>query len=492
MRDRRLWRRLVPLGAGLILAVATLATMSWTEPPRFDGAGYATLGRSLAEGRGYRVISDPAAPPHAHFPPGYPVTLALVWALVGSEERSTFVRLAHAESLALLVVGVWAVGRWWGSVESRGVATSLTLALAVNWTWIRTGGVIRSEPLAIALGGLILWLGRPGPRGWSVIPRAALVGLAILTRQVAACWAVAVAVDFGFRAGWRAALRFLVGVALVVAPWVGWQVWVGVGSQSSLFRRQGLPGLVLDQTLFYARRLPDMVVGPFVEVATVFGRSPWLARVATVGAVGFAMVVGVGWVRSARVGRRRLGGLVPLATMPLLLVWPFTEAGRFLIPLVPFILMGAVEGGSVLLAWFRWPRPKLWAARLILAGSIPYSAYALVADRAGAERRLQRDFDAGCAWIAAQRDVPGPVMARHAGDVAWLTGRLAVAIPDGGPAAIAATIRRNHVAFLLIDDARYAQSPANPLHSFVDDSNRVRPVWTGGAATIYQVDPTAF
>ena len=485
-------RRFVPLSAGLILAIATLATISWSEPPRFDGAGYATLGRALAEGRGYRVISDPDAPPHAHFPPGYPVTLALLWVLAGVDHKAEFTLLAHAEALALMVVGVWAVGRWWLTIESRRVATCLTLALAVNWTWIRTGGVIRSEPLAIALGGLTLLIARLGSPRSKIVPLIGLVGLAILTRQVAACWALALAVNLAIRLGWRASLRFLVGTVLVVAPWVGWQARVGSGSQSSLFRWDGLPGLILGQTLFYARRMPDMLFGPFVEVATVFGRSPWLARAATVGAVGFALVVTLGWVRSVRSERRRLGGLVPMATLPLLLVWPFTEAGRFLIPLVPFVLMGAVEGGAVVLTWFNLRRPKHWASRLILAGSIPYSAYALVADRAGAERRLQRDFDSGCAWISTQRDTPGPVMARHAGDVAWLSNRLAVAIPDGGPAAIAARIRQYRVAFLVIDDARYAQSPDNPLHSFVNDLKRIRLVWSGGSTTIYQVDPTAF
>ncbi len=89
------------------------------------------------------------------------------------------------------------------------------------------------------------------------------------------------------------------------------------------------------QALFYARRIPDAIAGPFVEVATVFARSPWLGGVATLGAVAVSLVVVVGWVRLVRSPRRRLGGLIPLTTLPLLLVWPFTEAGRFLIPLFP-------------------------------------------------------------------------------------------------------------------------------------------------------------
>jgi len=44
-----------------------------------------------------------------------------------------------------------------------------------------------------------------------------------------------------------------------------------------------------------------------------------------------------------RTPRRRLAGLIALFTLALLLVWPFTEAGRFLFPIVPFLLVGATE-----------------------------------------------------------------------------------------------------------------------------------------------------
>ncbi len=85
---RRSTRRLAASLAGIpILLGATLATLSWTEPPRFDGAGYATLGRSLAEGRGYREINAPVAARHAHFPPAYPALLALVWTVAGPTTR---------------------------------------------------------------------------------------------------------------------------------------------------------------------------------------------------------------------------------------------------------------------------------------------------------------------------------------------------------------------------------------------------------------------
>ena len=483
-------RRAWPGGAGAVSAAAAiLLTMSWSEPPRYDGAGYATLGRSLAVGRGYREIHRPDAPRHTHFPPGYPGVLAVAWRMVGTSHVDQFTRVAHGLSLLGIVAGVWGTGRWWAATGSRAVALALTLALAANWTWTRTGGVIRSEPLAIALGALILVRARAGA-GW--LSLGVLLGVGVLTRQVFACWAVAVAIDLGRRRGLGAAIRLMGVVAGVVAPWVAWQAWVGSGSQTGLFRGAGLLRLVAAQGLFYARRLPDAIAGPFVEFATIFGRSGRVGWVATTLAVLASGLIVAGWVRLAGSPRRRLGGLIPLATMPILLAWPFTEAGRFLVPLVPFALMGAVEGLGSCFGAARVRRPRTWASRLVLAASIPYPLYAMVARRAEAERRTQRDFDAACARVAARAEPPGAVMARHPADAAWLTGRLAVPIPDGDPAEIGAAIRRDRVVFLIVDTDRYAASPDNPLAAYAAGLDPASAVGgEGGPVTVYRVSPDA-
>ena len=488
MIDRPNRRRIVPVLGVLILAAATLGSMSWTEPPRYDGAGYATLGRSLATGRGYREIHDPAAPPHAHFPPAYPGLLAAAWAVVGTDRPDRFTAVAHGLSLAAVLAGLWGFARWWRATEPAAAAAALSLALAANWTWARAGGVIRSEPLAIALGAATLLLARRPGRG---IVLGVVLGLGLLTRQVFACWALAVAVDLGLRRGWLAAGRLLAVVAAVVAPWLAWQVRVGSGAQAGLFRREGLAPLVASQALFYARRIPDAVVGPVVEVATVFARAPRVGQVATLGAILATALVLAGWVRMLWSPRRRLGALIPLATLPLLLAWPFTEAGRFLVPLVPFVLMGAVDGLSLLLGLrLDDRRSRRLAGWLVLAAALPYPTYALVAHRPEAERRTHRDFDAACAFVASRPAPAGPVMARHPADVAWLTGRPAVAIPPGGPLAIRTAIRRDGVAFLVVDADRYANSPDNPLARLVAEPGFARRVrGDGRATTVYQIDP---
>jgi hypothetical protein len=267
-------------------------------------------------------------------------------------------------------------------------------------------------------------------------------------------------------------------------------------------------GRIGAQLVFYIQRIPDQITGPFVEVATAFQHNEKIALAANAWAVPATAVIVFGWIHALRRPRRGLAALVPLCTLLVLLVWPYTEAGRFLIPLIPCILVGAAEG--LARAWCglgpgRWigaRGARLIAAGLVLAASLPYSAYALVTGKVRAAEASQRDFDAACAWLVARADRPGPVLTRHPGEVYWQTGRQALEVAtserpgdaDADVEAIARTIDAYRVAYLLIDQERYANAPPSPLDRFVARSpDRVREVWSResdrSAVAIYEVGP---
>ena len=183
-----------PAAGACLIAVASALAMvgqgNFTAPPRYDGAGYAVLARSLAAGTGYRAIDHPDRPRHAHFPPGYPVMLALVWSLTGPSALA-----AHLVS-SLCTIGA-TLGAWWWfrGLYPRAVALVLGLALALNWGWVRTGSAIQSEPLYMLLSQVtILAAVRAAARG-SVGRCLALGGLlaaCLLTSQIAIGLVVAV------------------------------------------------------------------------------------------------------------------------------------------------------------------------------------------------------------------------------------------------------------------------------------------------------------
>jgi hypothetical protein len=274
--------------------------------------------------------------------------------------------------------------------------------------------------------------------------------------------------------------------ALLTLPWIAWQVRVGHGSQAGLLTAVDLPALVASQALFYARRIPDHLTGPFVEVATVFGRSPALAASATAGAIAATSLVLYGLSRAARNPRRRLAALIPLATLALLLAWPFTEAGRFLVPLVPFLLIGAVEGlGRI------GPMGRARAAWLLLAAAVPYTAYSALPSRVQARERTHADFDDACRWLSRRQHRPDAiVLTRHPGEVFWQTRLRAVAPPDD-PAALARLAEEGRQTFLMVDDDRFANAPASPLGRYIAAAGgRVRKVYDRGVI-IYEVTSSA-
>jgi hypothetical protein len=478
----------------IVAAIVIGGNMDRSAPPRFDGAGYAVLGEALATGRGYREIDHPEQPRHAHYPPGYPAALALLWRLVGPS-----IAAAHELSRLSTLTAILAAWWWFRSLYPARIARLLGLALALNWTWGRVGGSIQSEPLYLLLEMLaIVAASRTGRGDGKGIADGAVLGLVlgacVLTRHVGICLLLAVNLDLWLRGRRVAAVSAGLVATIAIAPWLVWLALVHQGTQVELLAQGGLGSRLWQHALFYIQRIPDQLTGPAVEIGTVFRNSRRIFAIANVWAILASGLVVGGWCRALRTRRLRLAGLVPLIHLPLLVAWPFTEAGRFLVPLVPFILVGAVEGWASVIARApgRCGRPRTWAVLTVLTLSLPYTAYSILTDRAGAQRRAYRDFDAACGWIADRGSVAGPVYSRHPGEVYWLTGRPGLAPRSDDPDEIGRGIARYHVAYLLIDEERYRRAPPNLLTGYVSSHpGRVRRVWraeTGGTSiTVYAV-----
>lgn len=463
----------------LVGAVSLGLNADFSDPPRYDGAGYAVLARSIAEGRGYREIDRPDSPRHAHFPPGYPLVLAALWKITGVSAFS-----AHAFSFGCTLVAIglsWQIFRSW---FRSNVALLMGLTLAVNWKWARDGTGIQSEPLFLVLSQatvlVSIWVSRCGGL-WPSAVLGMLLGATILTRHVAIALAAAVVFDLVCQQKRREALVIVAIGVLVISPWIVWLAMVRTGTQVGLVPTATLASTISANSLFYVRRLLDQIIGPVIEVATVF--RPRAKTAATVVALIASITIAGNWIRLIRNKRRRLAGLVPVFTLALLLAWPFTEAGRFLLPIIPFLIVALVEGCATMTSRLRGPKPRILAAGLILAISLPYSIYAIASKRSEAARRTNRDFDAACQWIANQTQ-PGPVLTRHPGEVFWATGRKAVS-PDSGD--ITTLISRYSVAFLLIDDERFANASKSPLGRYViENPERVeKTLKTDGPHPVY-------
>lgn len=196
----------------------TAAFVTFAASPEYDGLSYDVLARNLARGFGYTQNG-----PTAFRPPGYPLLLAGVYALVG--ERLEMVRLLQAAIGAVLAALTYATAvvlfRQWS------VAVLAALGVALHPLLIYLSGSILTETVFVTLIMAVVWLMVISPTGLTA-PRALalglLLGMLVLIRPSALIFAGLVALWCAFSAPLRSravrhAAIIVIGVALFILPW---------------------------------------------------------------------------------------------------------------------------------------------------------------------------------------------------------------------------------------------------------------------------------
>jgi len=177
--------------AGLAVAAVAAALMPRAMVGVFyDDGIYLALARSLAEGHGYRLLYLPGAPEAVHYPPLYPVFLAVLWKIWPSfPDDVALFRAANAVALGLFA-GVFAAYLRRRRALSAGVAAAAALLLATAVPLLAVTTVLFAEPLFLALAAGAWWLADAagdarGRRALGLAAAAgAVAGLAALTRSI--------------------------------------------------------------------------------------------------------------------------------------------------------------------------------------------------------------------------------------------------------------------------------------------------------------------
>lgn len=450
----------------ILLLGFMIPSVHFDAPPRFDETGYLILAKSLTDGRGYCEIDQPDAPEHAHFPPGWPVVLSIAWKIIPPGVISP-THTSHMLSVIFWLISTLLFIRWFRQVSPE-FATPLGLALTFNWLWIRVAGELRSESLFIALSAIVFVMmnvKKPSrPRSHNAL-LGMVIGLSILSRQVGVALGAAVFVEFVCRKEPRKAMASVVISALFVLPWVVWQWSVGGGTQAELLAKDGQSrGFIerlADQSIFYTRRLPDSLFGPYIETVTVFMSSPAMAFVATLIAAVFCIICIAGFIKLAKSPVTRFSAIYFGISLSILIVWPFTEAGRFLIPLIPILSLAFANGLVVLchifhdfgLAGFMTPRGLIW---LIPGIAMLFGIHTWQKNIRTTPMMLDRDFDQACVWIAQQVAPTEVIASRHPGDVFWRSGHVGVRWPEQSTIEeVVEDLAQKNVGFLLVDRGRF-------------------------------------
>jgi len=466
---------------------------------RYDAGVYYVLGTSLAEGHGYRLISEPGTPQAIQYPPLLPAIVAAHQRLLGTSDPTrvgSALRWTFAALFVAYVLLVHRVTRRWLTSGWALVAT-LLVTLHLNLLWL-SDLVFADLPFALATVLFLLLAERRAH--WS---HGLVAGAAYLVRSTGVAALAAWVAEAALRARGREAM---IRIALAALPILAWQLYVG-GVQRGIEYRE--PAYAYQRAPYqqynvgYAENMA--YVDPFAPERGRIDRAGFAARVATnlralPHALGESVSGGAPWVyalverltgapRSGIVDRpfallgvacavgqgvllargALIGPLYWAGSLALMVLTPWPDQfGRYLMPLAPLTALGLVALlGAVASAW---PRPVVrWALAIGLAGMLLFQAALVLAvfrsehrPTAAGNQRLffyteaWRAQDDAIAWLAKAAPPDAVVATSTPFRVYLATGLRAVFPPLESDAAEADRLLASvPVEYLVVDDLQF-------------------------------------
>jgi hypothetical protein len=410
------------LAAALVSAVAASIIAPYPVGIFHDDGVYLVLAKAIAGGSGYRYLHIPGAPFATHYPPLYPLFLALLLKVAGPFPQSmTVLLLANA---ALLGLVAWGSARF--AIRQLGwpsaAATVFALVGALSLPLIQLTTLVMSEVMFLALLFPLLLAAEQraaAPRDW--LRDAALgagAGALALIRAHGIVLVLALLLVFATRREWRRAAMVALGALLVLGPW---QLWVALHDSTLPPALRGSYGSYLGW-LF-----AGMSQGGVSFVARTVSRNlgectailadrvaPWSLGALRWIPLGFALgLLSVGATRLWR--RAPVTALFLAGYVIVTLLWPYAP-WRFIWGIWPLALLTAVEGAVVIVWWVPKRRTAvavrhgLRAALLLLGLGVARAEVVAYRDRAWSEpvRNATRHIAPAMRWISqhtATRDV---------------------------------------------------------------------------------------
>ncbi|MDT8368798.1 MAG: hypothetical protein RQ745_06295, partial [Longimicrobiales bacterium] len=363
----------IALLAGLLALQGVLVAGTFTPGAHSggDNAGYVALADALTEGAGYVERWEPGAPNHTKYPPVFAGLLALLVAF-GAERWVTL-------KLVAALAGVIAVGAtflWARRRIPEGVAALVALVFGLSYSLLYHSRYILSDVPFVAFALLALWLlearrevgedpAAPAPSteaeaggsgrspGSPTVFALALLGvmLAWFTRSAGLPLVLALLGTLALRRAWA---RLAVAGGVLAVPGLAWSLRSGstegeYGAEFLLvdpydpgLGRVDLPGLVerigANAGGYLTEHLPAALAGPGAGAG-------WVGALILL----LALLAVVGWIRALRPAPGTLPGAAELffpLYLGVVLLWPPVWSGdRFALPLLPLLLVYAIEGG---------------------------------------------------------------------------------------------------------------------------------------------------
>jgi 4-amino-4-deoxy-L-arabinose transferase-like glycosyltransferase len=424
---------------GLFLVVGWLSLSTGDFGALHDDGIYAVTARSLAATGEYRITSLPGEPYQRKYPIVFPAMLAVVWRIAG-DFPANIVWLKAVSLLAGAVFLSLTFGLLRCVGSSAWTAAVIAGVCAVNPATGEASNTVMPELVygAISIGAL--WLleravrenSSPGlglAAGW-------VAGLAYQTRTVGLALVLTMILVMAWRCRWRSMAGGIVGVGLAVGVC---RLWQGPASEVphayEYYVNYGgwFLHTVHDIGWRYAVVVPlkNLILWTLSMVRTALPGMYDLSRSAP---KQFAVVVAAvliwstfvpGWIRR----RREAWAIYLLLYLAITLMWPFPPGTRFVVPVLPLILLAMWEGFQSVRPSARLVRVTATIAGVIVIASSATGGYVRLTN-AHVKPSLHR-----YEWIR-NNTAPGDVIACVLDPNCYLyTGRKAVSILANAGAA---------------------------------------------------------
>jgi len=365
---------LIVVALGLLVGAAALSSANKQVLGLFHDDGiYAVVGKAVAQGAGYRILSLPGAPAQTKYPFLYSYLVSALWAVDSSFPQNIW--LLKSLNGALLAGIFFLAVIYYRRYFSASAAASILFATLVCTNPIVFGftDYLLSDLLLVlfALGALTLSAGaEQSPAQFSKLALlGAVVGLACLTRTAALPLVFAGAIYSLAARGRRGALLFLSVVSLLVAPWFLW-----VASH----RQQPTDSLLAYYSAYDAAGAAggDWLTSISRYWPIIYGNSRYIWDMLDMIYL-LPLLPGFGWLialfsllgmfASARGNSVFLWSFL-LSSVALQLCWPF-HPGRYLAPLLPvlvlFMFRGMALAQSRLAPLAQENPPRRWLGKLV-------------------------------------------------------------------------------------------------------------------------------
>ena len=322
-----------------------------------DNASYFILGKALAEGDGFVNINSIQKTPNNHFPPGYPVIISAVIKVFGENARN--IKVANSLFLYLTLVALYFLVK---EVSNKNSTAIIAIFLVMmNSHLLRYSSIIMTEIPFLFFSTITILsftkinYKRPVWQDKYLYVVIALLSISLHIRTSGVALILGIILFLVFRRHWKHASIIALGVFLLALPWqirnnkYGGSSYVKQLKMVNPYRPElgkAGPGDYFSRFgnnlhRYLTKEIPTATLSIInANYRQVSSLSEWLY-----GLFFFLLIIfGI-----LNLKKFRLLILAYLAgTLTILSLWPDVWIGiRFILPAVPFLIVGLVNGLQV-------------------------------------------------------------------------------------------------------------------------------------------------